>query len=51
MATGDNYACGDERCIMYGIVKSLCCMPEANTTLYVDYISIIKIRQKFQRTL
>lgn len=27
-----------EHCIMSGIVDFLCCAPETNTTLYVNYI-------------
>lgn len=30
-----------ECCVMYSIVKSLCCVPGTNITLYVNYTSII----------
>lgn len=34
--------CG-EYCVMYRIVKSLCCTPETNITLYFNYTSIKKM--------
>lgn len=35
-----------EYCVMYRIVKLLCCTPEIYIMLYVNYISIIKIKMK-----
>lgn len=44
MVTDGNYVYG-EHCIMHRIVKSLCCAPETNVTLYVNCILIIKIKK------
>ena len=41
MATDGGYTYHGGHWIMYRIVKSLCCAPEINITLYVNYISII----------
>ena len=32
--------CGNEHWVMYGIVESLYCAPEANITMYVNFIGI-----------
>ena len=34
--TDNNYTYGGEHCIIYRNVKSLCCIPEANITLWVN---------------
>lgn len=41
MVTDGDYTYCGEHCIMYRIVESLCCTPEMNITLYVNYTSII----------
>ena len=42
MVTDDNYTYNGEHCVMYKIVESLCCTPETNIILYVNYTSITK---------
>ena len=39
------YTC-DEQSVMYKLVKLLCCTPETNVTLCVNYTSIIKRRKR-----
>lgn len=41
METGGDYS-HDECCVMYQLVKSLCCITETDMTFYVNYTSIIK---------
>lgn len=42
MVTDGRYTC--EHSIMYEDVESLCCVPETNATLYVNYIKIKKLK-------
>lgn len=34
--TGNNYIYHDEHLVMYIIIKSLCCTPDANIILYIN---------------
>lgn len=43
MVVDGNYIYYSEHCLMYQIVESLCCEPETNLTVYVNYTSVIKI--------
>lgn len=38
--TNDNYTDHDEHFVMHTVVKALCCTPETNMILYVNYTSI-----------
>lgn len=38
--TDDDLTYCGEHCVIYRIVESLCCAPEINITLYVNYSSI-----------
>lgn len=42
MVTEGNYTYCDEHFIMFIIVDSLCCTPETNILLYVNYTSLLK---------
>ena len=50
MVTDHNYTYHGEDCIMYKLVTSLCCMPETNITLYVNYTSIKKKKEQSEET-
>lgn len=39
-----------EHCVTYRIIKSICCTPEINTTLYINY-NLIKERKEAQSVL
>ena len=41
MVTDGDYACHGEHWVVYRTVEWLCCIPETNTTLYVNCTSII----------
>ena len=41
MVAGGDYTCGEHQ-VMHKTVKSTCCTPETNVTLYVNYTSIKK---------
>ena len=41
MVTDGDYTYG-EQIVTYQLIKSLCCTPEANITLYVNCASVIK---------
>ena len=41
MGTDGSYTCG-KHSIMYKIVESLCCTPETNITLHVNYTKKLK---------
>ena len=41
----DNYTYYGEHFIVYVIVESLCCIPETNVGLHVNYTSIKKNRK------
>lgn len=43
MLTDGNYTDCGEHFVMYIVVKSLCCGPETNIILYINYTSIKKI--------
>ena len=49
MVTDGDYTYSGEHWIIYNIVESLCCTPETKITSYVNYISILKEKEKRNR--
>ena len=44
MVTDGNYTYPGEQWVMYRIVESICCAPETNIILYVDYTSLLNFK-------
>ena len=49
MVTEGAYMCG-EHSKMHQELESLCCTPESNVTLCINYIQILKIKKKKKET-
>ena len=51
MVTDGYQTCCDDHFIMYLIVRSLCCTPETNIILYINYTSIKRMFNNANKTL
>ena len=49
MVTDGNYTYWGDNFAMYTHIKSICCTPETNTVLYVDYTLIRKSGHSFEK--